>query len=224
MELLQFIFYNSQRIVEYTLNHLALVLTVTGIALLLWIPTGLLISRYERFSGLTLALGNLIFCIPSLSLFGIFMTVPQLGLGRRSAVLALVLYAMMPLVRNVYRGIKSVDRYVVEAGRGMGMSNLEILWQIQLPMAWPVIFAGIRVTVVLVTGIATIATYIGERNLGRLIQHGITRSNGEMIIVGAVLVSILALLLDFLLGKVEKRLVSPGMKQDEVFEEQEESF
>ncbi len=215
---------NSHRIVEYSLNHLTLVLTVTGIALALWIPTGLLISRYERFSGLTMALGNLLFCIPSLSLFGIFMTVPHLGLGRRSAVLALVLYAMMPLVRNVYRGIKSVDRHVVEAGRGMGMSNLEILWQIQLPLAWPIIFAGIRVTVVLVTGIATIATYIGERNLGRLIQHGITRSNAEMIIAGAILVSILALLLDYLLGRVERRLISPGTTQVGVRKGQEESF
>ncbi len=224
MELLQYMFFNSHRILEYTFNHLALVLTVTGIALVLWIPTGLLISRYERFSGLTMALGNILFCIPSLSLFGIFMTIPQLGLGRRSAVLALVLYAMMPLVRNVYRGIKSVDKYVVEAGRGMGMSNREILWQIQLPLAWPVIFAGIRITVVLVTGIATIATYIGERNLGRLIQHGITRSNAEMIITGAILVSILALFLDYLLGKVEMRLVSPGTRSPEMTKEQEESF
>lgn len=224
MELIQYILQNQERILEYTLNHMVLVLTVIGLALVLWVPTGYLISRYERYAGFTLSLGNLIFCIPSLSLFGFFMTVPQLGLGRRSAVLALVLYAMMPLVRNVYRGIKSVDRYVVEAGRGMGMSNLEVLWQIQLPLAWPVIFAGIRVTVVLVTGIATIATYIGERNLGRLIQHGITRSNGEMIITGAILVSVMALLLDYLLGRVEKRLASPGMNYTETAPEREEIF
>lgn len=212
MSVLLFIINYYQRILEYTVNHFTLVLTVMLLSLVLWFSVGVLISRYEMLAGAVLGLGNVLFCIPSISLFGLFMTIPQLGLGRRSAVLALVLYAMMPLVRNVYRGIKSVDPRVVEAGQGMGLSSWQLLWQIQVPMAWPVIFAGIRITVVMITGIATVATFIGERNLGRLIHHGITRSNSDMILAGALIVSVVALCLDMLMGLLERKLVSPGLR------------
>lgn len=209
---INFIISNSSRILEYTVNHFSLVLTVLAFSLLLWISVGLLISKYDRYASSVIGLANLLFVIPSISLFGLFVTIPQLGLGRKSAALALILYAMMPLVRNVYRGIKSVDPSVIEAGRGMGMSGTQILFHIQIPIAFPVVFAGIRVAVVMITGMATIATFIGERNLGRLIHHGITRGNAEMIIAGAVVVSIVALILDFLMGQVEKKLTSPGLR------------
>ncbi len=212
MGLFTFILDNFYRIMEYTWNHFTLVLTVMLLSLLLWFSVGVIISRYNRLAGPVLGLGNLLFCLPSISLFGLFMTIPLLGLGRRSAVLALLLYAMMPLVRNVYQGIKSVDPRVVEAGRGMGLSPWQLLWQIQVPMAWPVIFAGIRITVVLITGMATVATFIGERNLGRLIHHGITRSHSEMILAGALIVSVVALVLDQFMGRLEKKLVSPGLR------------
>ena len=213
LNVIKFILNNSSRILEYTINHFSLVFTVLGFSLVLWITVGLLISKYDRYAGSVIGLANIIFVIPSISLFGIFVTIPQLGLGRKSAALALILYAMMPLVRNVYRGVKSVDQSVLESGRGMGMSDTEILFQIQIPMAWPVVFAGIRVTAVMITGMATIATFIGERNLGRLIHHGITRGNEDIIIAGAVVVSLIALMLDFILGKVEKKLTSPGLRQ-----------
>ncbi len=212
MSVFSFIAQHYFRIMEYTVNHFTLVLTVMALSMLLWFSVGVAISRHDKIAGVVLGLGNVLFCIPSISLFGLFMTIPQLGLGRRSAVLALVLYAMMPLVRNVYRGIKSVDPRVVEAGRGMGLSPWQLLWQIQVPMAWPVIFAGIRVTIVLITGIATVATFIGERNLGRLIHHGITRSQSDMILAGALIVSVVALFLDMFMGMLEKKLVSPGLR------------
>ncbi len=207
-----FIIKNNSRIIEYSGNHFSLVLTVLAFSLVLWISVGLLISKYDRFANSVIGLANILFVIPSVSLFGLFVTIPQLGLGRKSAALALILYAMMPLVRNVYRGVKSVDRSVIEAGRGMGMSATQILFQIQIPMAWPVVFAGIRVTVVMITGMATVATFIGERNLGRLIHHGITRGNADMIIAGAVVVSLIALVLDFIMGKIEKKVTSPGLR------------
>ena len=210
---IRFIINNYSRILEYTVNHFSLVLTVLGFSLVLWITVGLLISKYDRYAGSVIGLANILFVIPSISLFGLFVTIPQLGLGRKSAVLALILYAMMPLVRNVYRGVKSVDQSVLEAGRGMGMSGTEILFQIQIPMAWPVVFAGIRVAVVMITGMATVATFIGERNLGRLIHHGITRGNEDMIIAGAVIVSLISLMLDFIMSQVEKKLTSPGLRQ-----------
>ncbi|MDW7739388.1 MAG: ABC transporter permease [Bacillota bacterium] len=206
---------NSSRIVDYAGNHFALVLIVIVLSLAIWISVGLIISKYERFAGSVIGMANIIFVIPSISLFGLFVTIPQLGLGRRSAVLALVLYAMMPLVGSVFRGIKSVDLSVIEAGKGMGMTDNQIMFQIQVPIAWPVVFAGLRVAVVMITGMATIATFIGERNLGRLIHHGITRGNAEMIITGALVVSFIALALDFLFGWIEKKVTSPGLRYDE---------
>ncbi len=207
-----YIMRRSDQIIDYTYNHFSLVLTVMAFALILWISVGLLISRYEQFASLAFGIGNILFCIPSLSLFGLFITVPQLGLGRTSAALALILYAMMPMVRNVYRGIKSVEWPIIEAGRGMGMTGRQILFQIQVPIAWPIIFAGIRVTLVIITGMATVATFIGERNLGRLIHHGIARESADIIIAGAVVVSVIALLLDFIMGKIEQKITSPGLR------------
>jgi osmoprotectant transport system permease protein len=212
MNFISFIQNNFSLVLEYTLNHIALVLTVLVLSLGLWIFTGLIISRYDRVADTVINLSNIIFCIPSVSLFGLFMAVPSLGLGRRTAVLVLVIYAMMPLVRSVYLGVKSVDASVVDAGRGMGMTMSQVLFKIRVPMAWPMIFAGIRVSVVLITGIATMATFIGEKNLGRLIHQGITRGNADMIIAGAILVSLMALFLDYLMGRVQKKVVSPGLR------------
>ncbi len=212
MNFIGFILDNPDLVLEYTLNHISLVLTVLLISLVFWIAVGMVISRYDRVAGGVIGLGNVVFCIPSISLFGIFMSVPGLGLGRRTATLVLVIYAMMPLVRSVYMGIKAVDASVIEAGKGMGMTGLQILFKIQVPMAWPMVFAGIRVSVVLVTGIATMATFIGEKNLGRLIHQGITRGNADMIIAGAVIVSVIALLLDYMMGRIEKKIISPGLR------------
>ncbi|WP_291319346.1 ABC transporter permease, partial [Desulfonatronospira sp.] len=192
MNIINFILNNSSLILEYTLNHISLVLMVLLLSLGLWILTGLIISWHDKLAGTVISLSNILFCIPSISLFGLFMTMPGFGLGRNTAVVVLVIYAMMPLVRSVYLGVKSVDTSVVDAGKGMGMTSLQILLQIRIPMAWPMIFAGIRVSIVIITGIATMATFIGEKNLGRLIHQGITRGDADMIITGAIIVSIMA--------------------------------
>ncbi len=212
MNIINFILNNSSLILEYTLNHISLVLMVLLLSLGLWILTGLIISWHDKLAGTVISLSNILFCIPSISLFGLFMTMPGFGLGRNTAVVVLVLYAMMPLVRSVYLGVKSVDTSVVDAGKGMGMTPLQILLQIRIPMAWPMIFAGIRVSIVIITGIATMATFIGEKNLGRLIHQGITRGDADMIITGAIIVSIMALSLDYILGRVQKKVISPGLR------------
>ena len=203
---------NAGLVLEYTVNHISLVATTLILSLALWISIGLAISRNKRLDSVVVGIGNIIFCIPSISLFGLFMAVSGLGLGRRTALLVLVLYAMMPIVRSVSAAVRAVDAAVVEVGRGMGMTGWQILFRIQLPMAWPSVFAGIRVAVVLITGIATMATFIGEKNLGRLIHQGITRGNADMIIAGALVVSVIALLLDFAMGRIEKKIISPGLR------------
>ncbi|MDF2571680.1 MAG: opuCB 1 [Sporomusa sp.] len=208
MNYLKYIQNNYPTIIDYFQTHCSLVLWAVTISLLLWIPVGVLITRNETWAKRVLAVANTIFCIPGLALFAILITIPFLGLGRRSSLVALVLYAMMPLVRNVYHGVKNVDKSVIEAARGMGMGSWRILWEIQLPLAMPIIFAGFRITVVMTTGTAAIATYIGERNLGRLIAEGLTRFHVEMIVVGALCVAIMAITLDSILGYLEKNVVS----------------
>ncbi len=212
MNYIRFIQDNIPLILEYTKAHFSLVLWAVLISLVLWVPVGVLITRSEKWANRVLGIANTIFCIPSLSLFAVMVTIPFLGLGRRSALVALVLYAMMPLVRNVYQGVKVVDKSVIEAARGMGMNYWRILWEIQLPLATPVIFAGFRITVVMTTGIAAIATYIGERNLGRLISEGLTRFNIEMIVDGALLIAFIAIALDTMLGALEKKIVPRGLR------------
>jgi osmoprotectant transport system permease protein len=212
LDYLKYILKNTALLKEYGQNHLTLVLWAVVISLVLWIPVGALISRNEKWANRVLGIANTIFCIPSLSMFAVMVTIPFLGLGRRSALIALVLYAMMPLVRNVYQGIKSVDPSVIEAARGMGMNSWRILWEIRLPLATPVIFAGFRVTVVMTTGIAAVATYIGERNLGRLIAEGLTRFNIEMIVVGALFIAGIAIILDTILGVLERKMVPRGLR------------
>ena len=212
LDYLRFLQDNPRLLAEYGQNHFSLVFWTVAIALALWVPLGIVIARDEKWAGRVLGVANTIFCVPSLALFSVLVTIPFLGLGRRSALLALVLYAMMPLVRNVYQGIKSVDKSVIEAARGMGMNPWQILREIQLPLAAPVIFAGFRITVVMTTGIAAIATYIGERNLGRLISEGLTRFNVEMLVVGALLIALIAIILDAVLGGLEKKMVPRGLK------------
>jgi osmoprotectant transport system permease protein len=212
MDPIGFFINNTERIIGYIQVHFHVVILVMLISLVLWIPFGVFITRYERLAQLSLSFSNLLMCIPSLALFSLFVTIPFLGLGFRSAAVALVMYSMCPLLRNVYKGIKSVDKSVLEAGKGMGMSSWKIFWEIELPLSLPVIFAGIRITAVMITGITTVATFIGVQSLGRLIQHGILRSNYDMVIVGAVVVAVIALTLDFILGRIEKKLISPGMR------------
>ncbi len=211
-DLLKYMVENASIILNYTETHFSLIFSAVIISLLLWIPVGILISRNEKLAGIVLGIANTIFCIPSLALFAVFVTVPFLGLGRSSALLALVLYAMMPMVINVYQGIKIVDKNVIEAAKGMGMNSGQILKEIQFPLAVPVMFAGVRITVVMSTGIAAIAAYIGERNLGRLITEGLTRNNIEMILTGAILVALIAIFFDTVLGAFEKMLVPKGLK------------
>lgn len=210
--LLKYMIENASMILDYGATHFSLIFSAVVISLLVWIPLGILISRNEKLASIVLGIANTIFCIPSLALFSVFVTIPFLGLGRPSSLLALVLYAMMPMVINVYQGIKVVDKNVIEAAKGMGMSSNRILREIQLPLAAPVMFAGIRITVVMATGIAAIAAYIGERNLGRLITEGLTRNHVEMILSGAILVALIAIFFDTVLGAVEKMLVPKGLK------------
>ncbi len=212
---IRYFFENISRIITYTQNHLELTLVGVILAIILWVSVGIIIYRYPKLSHGVLGIASIVMCVPSIALYGILLTLPGFGLGRTSALTALVLYAMLPIVRNVFVALRSVEPSILDAARGMGMSKQEVLWEVQIPNALPTIFAGVRVALVMMVGIATLATYIGEQNLGRLIQHGITRTHPTMIIVGAVVVSIIAIGIDLLMGLLGKHLISKGLQLEE---------
>jgi len=207
MNLWQFVLQNHAEILEATLQHLQLVTISTLLAVLIGIPLGILITRRPALNKPVLGVANVIQTIPSLALFGFLLPAPWIGArADRLAILALTLYALLPLIRNTYTGIKGVDRAIIEAGRGMGLTNGQLLWQVELPLALGVIIAGVRVATVISVGLATIAAAIGAGGLGEYIFRGLAMVNDQVILAGAIPAAILALLADVSLGRLEKRL------------------
>ncbi len=207
MTLWQFILQNRAEVAQLTLEHLWLVGVSTLFAVLIGIPLGILITRRPLLNKPILGAANVIQTIPSLALFGFLLPAPWIGeRADRLAILALTLYALLPLIRNTYAGIKGVDRAIIEAGRGMGMTDRQLLWQVELPLALSVIIAGVRVATVISVGLATIAAAIGAGGLGEYIFRGLAMVNNQVILAGAIPAALLALLADVSLGWLEKRL------------------
>jgi osmoprotectant transport system permease protein len=207
MNFFHFITQNHAQVLELTLEHLWLVGISTLLAVLIGIPLGILIAHWPLLNKPVLTIANIIQTIPSLALFGFLLPVPWLGdRAERLAILALTLYALLPLIRNTYTGIRGVDAAVVEAGRGMGLTDLQLLLKVELPLALSVILSGVRVAVVISVGLATIAAAIGAGGLGELIFRGLAMVNNQLILAGAIPAAALALFADFGLGWVEKRL------------------
>ena len=207
MNVWQFMLQNHTEVLELTFEHLWLVGVSTLLAVLIGIPLGILITRWPALNRPVLGGANIIQTIPSLALFGFLLPAPWIGArADRLAILALTLYALLPLIRNTYTGIKGVDRAVVEAGRGMGMTDGQLLWQVELPLALGVIIAGVRVATVISVGLATIAAAIGAGGLGEYIFRGLAMVNNQLILAGAIPAAVLALLADVSLGWLEKRL------------------
>jgi osmoprotectant transport system permease protein len=207
MNLFQFMVQNHDQVLELTLEHLWLVGISTLLAVLIGIPLGIVIAHWPVLNKPVLASANIIQTIPSLALFGFLLPLPWLGeRADRLAILALTLYALLPLIRNTYTGIRGVDPAVVEAGRGMGLTDRQLLFQVELPLAVSVILSGVRVAVVISVGLATIAAAIGAGGLGEFIFRGLAMVNNQLILAGAIPAAALALLADTSLGWLEKRL------------------
>jgi osmoprotectant transport system permease protein len=207
MNFWQFLVHNRRQVLDLTLEHLWLVGVSISLAVLIGIPLGILVSRVPRLNKFVLGSANVIQTIPSLALFGFLLPVPWIGdRAHRLAILALMLYGLLPLIRNTYAGIRGVDPAVVEAGRGMGMTGRQLLFQVELPLALGVILAGVRVATVLCIGLATIAAAIGAGGLGEFIFRGLAMVNYQVILAGAVPAALLAILADWSLGWVERRL------------------
>jgi osmoprotectant transport system permease protein len=207
MNFFRFILQNHEQVLELTWEHIFLVSISILLAVLAGIPLGIMIARWPKWNKPVLGFANIIQTIPSLALFGFLLPVPWLGERvERLAILALTLYALLPVIRNTYTGIRGVDPAVVEAGRGMGMTDRQLLLQVELPLALSVILSGVRVAVVMLVGLATIAAAIGAGGLGEFIFRGLAMVNNQLILAGAVPAAILALSADVGLGWLERRL------------------
>jgi osmoprotectant transport system permease protein len=187
-------------------GHIFLSVVSVAIALAIALPLGILAARYRATYAPVTFITGLLYTIPSLAMFGILITVPGIGIGPRAVIVALVAYSLLVLIRNVVAGLDSVPPETIDAARGMGLTNGQILFRVELPLALPVIVAGIRIATVTIIGIATIGAYIAGGGLGKMIFDGINRGFPTMIITGAVLATGLAILADVLLLAVERRL------------------
>ena len=207
MNLLDFLSRHRSEVAELVLEHMWLVGISTLLAVVIGLPLGILLTRRPSLQKPILGGANVMQTVPSLALFGLLMPVPWLGeRADRLAILALTLYALLPIIRNTYVGITGVDAAVLEAGRGMGMTDLQLLFQVQLPLALGVIVAGVRVAAVVSVGVATIAAAVGAGGLGEYIFRGLAMVNNQLILAGAIPAAALALLADITLGLIERSL------------------
>ena len=196
----------SDEIIPALIGHIYLSFTSVAIALLISLPTGILVSRYRKAYPPVTFVTGLLFSIPSLAAFALLVTVPGIGLGPQAVIIALVAYSLLVLIRNVVAGMDSVPEETKDAARGMGLTARQILFKVELPLALPVIVAGIRIATVTIIGIATIGAYISGGGLGELIFTGISRNFPTRVIVGAVLATLLAVLADLVLLAAERYL------------------
>ena len=212
--LVGFIGENSSGIVERTLEHATIVLGVMLAATLFSVLLGIVVQNRAFAKQVSLGTAGVLLTIPSLALFAIF--IPLVGIGNRPAQIALFLYAILPILRNTVTGLDAVDQAIVEAAQGMGMGQLQQLIRVRIPLAWPVIVAGIRVSTQLITGVAAIAVLVGGGGLGAFIQRGLTSLDNpfsiERVWTGTIFIILLALILDAALGMIGRRTTSPGIR------------
>ena len=209
MNVFDFIIRNRAEVLQLTLEHLTLVAIAMTLAVVIGVPLGVALTRRQALERWVLGAANVIQTVPSLALFGFLIPVPLIGgIGGRTAVVALTLYALLPIIRNTYVGITGVDPAVIEAARGMGMTDGQLLWQVEIPLSLGVILAGIRVATVICVGVATIAAAIGAGGLGMYIFRGVAMVNNQVILAGAIPAAVLAVLADVSLGWAERRLTA----------------
>jgi osmoprotectant transport system permease protein len=202
-----FLLRNRSEVIERTAEHIGLVAAAMAIALIIGLPLGVALVRRRTLQRWVLGVANVVQTIPSLALFGFLIPVPWIGgVGASTAIVALALYALLPILRNTCTGIEEVDAAVIESARGMGMTPQQVLWQVELPLAAPVLLAGIRVATVLCIGVTTIAAAIGAGGLGVFIFRGVSMVNNQVILAGAIPAALLAVLADTALGILQWRM------------------
>jgi osmoprotectant transport system permease protein len=210
MPFVQFVHKHQLEIAALTLEHLRLVLWSMAIALAIGIPVGILLTKHPRLRAVVLGGNNIIQTIPSLALFGLLLPVPWLGArADRLTITALALYALLPIVRNTFTGVAEVDPTVLEVATGMGLTPAQVLRQVELPLAAPVILGGVRIASVITIGVATIAAAIGAGGLGEFIFRGLAMVDNNVILAGAIPAAVMALLADGAIGLLQRLISRP---------------
>ena len=211
MEFLRFCLENWQLLFLATLRHIEISAIAVIISVVVAVPLGVLMTRYRKMAHLVVNSANVGQTIPSLAILG--LVIPVLGIGLKPAVFAIVIRGVLPILNNTYSGIVNVDRFLIEAGRGMGMKNREILTLVEMPLSFPVIMAGIRTAAVLSISVAALAALIGAGGLGDLIFQGIVMADRNLLMAGSIPTALLAVATDQGLERVEKRLKKWQPKQ-----------
>lgn len=212
---LQYVLHNLPFILGLTRQHLQLVGIAVALAVLLGVPVGILIVRFKWLAGVVLSLATIVLTIPAIALFGLMIPLFSLigqGIGAFPAITAAFLYSLLPIVRNTHTALTNLDPGVREAGRGIGLTFWQRLKWVELPLAVPIIFGGIRTAVVLNIGVMAIAAIVGAGGLGTLILHGIGQSDIRKLIAGAVIVSLLAVVMDQVLLRLQRVLTPKGIR------------
>ncbi|MEK5391433.1 ABC transporter permease [Margalitia sp. FSL K6-0131] len=209
--LLQFLNSNWTELLFKTWQHFYISIIAVILGIIVAVPLGIALTRVPRVAGIVMGIAGVIQTFPSLAILPFF--IPLLGVGVKPAVIALFFYSVLPILRNTYTGVKGIEQNLLEAGRGMGMTGWERVRYVEIPLAIPVIMAGIRLSTVYLIGWATLASFIGAGGLGDYIFSGLNLYQTQYIIAGAVPVTILALVVDFLLGKLEKWATPKGIRQ-----------
>ncbi|HXG86345.1 MAG TPA: ABC transporter permease/substrate-binding protein [Pyrinomonadaceae bacterium] len=205
MNFLEFLQQNYAELFALTREHVFLVFVSTFFAVLIGLPLGVLLTRFKSLQTPVLGVANILQTIPSLALFGLLIPIAYIGgIGAKTAIIALTLYSFLPIIRNTVTGISGVDSKVGESATAMGMTDWQILRQVELPLAAPVILTGIRVAVVISVGVATIAAAVGAGGLGTYIFRGLRQNDNNLLLAGAICSALLALIADFALGRIEK--------------------
>lgn len=215
VETIRFAGNNIELILYLTLQHISIVIISVSLAILTGVPIGIAITQNKRAAEIVLYAAAVMMTIPSVALFGILMPVLSMigqGIGYLPAVIAVLLYSQLPIIRNTYTAILNVDPALREAAQGMGMTPRQRLWWVEIPLAVPVIMAGVRVAVVINIGITAIAAYIGAGGLGTLISRGISQTDPRQLVTGAITVSLLAIVADYALLWTQRRLTPDGIR------------
>src|SRR5665647_783761 len=197
-----FVVSRQGQIIDLTLQHIELTVFAVVIAIIVGIPLGILISRVKKLSGPVIGFANLIQAVPSLALLGFL--IPILGIGSTPAILMVFLYSLLPIIKNTYTGLMNINPDVIESSKGMGMTSKQILKLVQLPLAFPIIMTGIRISAVTAVGLMTIAAFIGAGGLGYMVFSGVQTVDNNMILAGAIPACLLALLMDSIVEKIEQ--------------------
>lgn len=186
------------------IEHIILSLIAIVFISVIGISIGIMIAKKDKFANIVLSIVNFIYTIPSIALFGILVSI--IGIGSKSALFALIIYGLLPMIRNTYVGIKEVDKYIIESSKAMGSTDIQLLLKIEIPLAMPIIISGFRTMVIMTIALTGIASFIGAGGLGVAIWRGITTYYPEMTVAGSLLVAILAVFADFLIGKIENMI------------------